>query len=85
VQRRGRGPATQFLDRRLGENGWLDGDFSIGDIAVACTVKTLGYTGWTLDPASYPKLGAWYDRVTQRPAWQQAAEEEAAVFASLAG
>jgi glutathione S-transferase len=52
---------------------------------VACTIKTLSYTGWALDAATYPKLAAWYGRVTERPAWQQAAEEEAAVFASLAG
>jgi glutathione S-transferase len=72
-----------YLESAIG-GGWLDGDFSIGDLAIACTVKTLGYTGWTLDPSSYPKLSAWYDRVTQRAAWQQAAEEETAVFASLA-
>jgi glutathione S-transferase len=73
-----------YLESAVSDGGWLDGDFSIGDLAVACTIKTLGYTGWTLDPSSYPKLAAWYDRVTQRAAWQQAAEEETAVFASLA-
>jgi glutathione S-transferase len=72
-----------YLESAVGGSGWFDRDFSIGDLAVACTVKTLSYTGWTLDAATYPKLGAWYDRVTERSAWQQAAEEEAAVFASL--
>lgn len=74
-----------YLESAVGDSGWLDGEFSVGDLAVACTIKTLSYTGWTLDPASYPKLGAWYDRVAERPAWRQAAEEEAAIFASLGG
>jgi glutathione S-transferase len=74
-----------YLESAVGDGGWLDGEFSVGDLAVACTIKTLSYTGWTLDQASYPKLGAWYDRVAERPAWRQAAEEEAAIFASLGG
>lgn len=74
-----------YLESAVGDGGWLDGEFSVGDLAVACTIKTLSYTGWTLDPTSYPKLSAWYDRVAERPAWRQAAEEEAAIFASLGG
>jgi len=72
-----------YLEGAVSDGGWLDGDFSVGDLAVACTVKTLSYTGWTLDQAAYPRLAAWYGRVTERGAWQQAAEKEAAVFASL--
>jgi glutathione S-transferase len=74
-----------YLEGAVGQGGCLDGEFSVGDVAVACTIKTLSYTGWSLDSATYPKLAAWYDRVTQRSAWQQAAEEETAIFASLAG
>jgi glutathione S-transferase len=73
-----------YLESAMSGSGWLDADFTVGDLSVACTVKTLGYTGWTLDPATYPKLAAWYDRVSERPAWQKAAEQEAAVFAALA-
>ena len=72
-----------YLESAIGTGGWLDGDFSVGDIAAASTIKTLGYAGWSLDAATYPKLAAWHERVTQRAAWQQAADEEAAVFASL--
>jgi glutathione S-transferase len=74
-----------YLESAVSDGGWLDGAFSIGDIAVACTIKTLGYTGWTIDPSAYPKLAAWYGRVTERPAWQQAADEEDAIFASMRG
>jgi glutathione S-transferase len=73
-----------YLETQAG-GGWLDGDYSVGDLAVACCIKTLSYTGWTLDPARYPKLAAWYDRVRERAAWQTAADEEDAIFASLKG
>jgi glutathione S-transferase len=72
-----------YLESAVSDSGWLDWNFSVGDIAVACTIKTLSYTGWTIDAGTYPRLAEWYGRVTQRAAWQQAAEEEAAVFASL--
>jgi glutathione S-transferase len=78
------GRPLAYLESAVSANGWLDGEFSVGDIAVACSIKTLGYTGWTLDAAAYPKLTAWYDRVGERPGWKAAAEREAAVFASLA-
>ena len=74
-----------YLESQLGDDGWLDGDFSLGDIALASAVKTLTYTGWNLDKADHRKLCAWYDRVTARPAWQQVAEREGAIFASLDG
>ncbi|HEY7806212.1 MAG TPA: glutathione S-transferase family protein [Croceibacterium sp.] len=73
-----------YLENEVGD-GWLDGDFSIGDLAVACCIKTLSYAGWTIDPAHYPKLAAWYDRVRERKAWQAAADEEDAIFESMKG
>ena len=74
-----------YLEGELGQDGWLGDAFTIGDLSVACTIKTLGYTGWSIDSARYPKLAAWYDRVCGRAAWQQAAAEESAIFASLGG
>lgn len=74
-----------YIEGELGEDGWLDGDFSIGDVSVASTIKTLGYAGWSLDAGRHPKLAKWFDRVGARAAWQQAAAEEAAVFAAIGG
>lgn len=74
-----------YLESQLGEDGWLDGAFSIGDISVASTLKTLTYARYTLDKAAYPKLAAWYSRVEARPAWQRVAQEEAATFAAARG
>jgi glutathione S-transferase len=62
--------------------GWLVGQFSIGDIAVASVIRTLGYTGWELNATAYPKLAAWYGRVQEREGWKSAAEVEQAVLAA---
>jgi glutathione S-transferase len=63
-------------------DGWLDGAFTIGDIAVASVIRTLSYAGWTLDTAANPRLVAWYDRVQQRDGWQAAVAQEKAIFAA---
>jgi len=67
-----------YLESVLGNGGWLAGEFSVGDIAVASSVKTLSYAGWQIDVSRYPALVDWYDRVSARHAWQ-------AVFASWGG
>jgi glutathione S-transferase len=74
-----------YLEGELGQGDWLDEAYTIGDLSVACTIKTLGYAGWSLDAARYKKLAAWYDRISAREAWQAAAAEEAAIFARLGG
>ena len=66
-------------------DGWLDGAFSIGDISVASVIRTLGYAGWELDAAAYPRLAAWYGRVGEREGWKAAAELEQAVLAAAMG
>ena len=63
-------------------DGWLDGAFAVGDIAVASVIRTLGYAGWQLDEAAYPRLAAWYGRVQAREGWKQAAEVENAMIAA---
>ena len=45
-----------YLEGVVGDDGWLDGEFSLGDIAVASVFRTLGYAGWQLDAAAYPQL-----------------------------
>ena len=59
---------------------WLDGAYSIGDIAVASVIRTLSYAGWTLDGEAYPRLAAWFGRVQQRAGWQAAVAQEEALF-----
>jgi len=71
-----------YLESVVREDGWLDGDFSLGDIAIASVLKSLSYADWQLDAAAYPKLAAWSGRVSARPAWQAAAEVENRIMAA---
>ena len=74
-------PILAYLDRVAPPEGWLAGEaFSIGDLAVASTLRTLGYVGWEPKAENHPATAAWYDRVRARPAWQAVAEREAAVL-----
>jgi glutathione S-transferase len=66
-------------------SGWLDETFTVGDIAVASTIRTLGYAGWELDAGAYPRLASWYGRVAEREGWKAAAEVEQAVIAAAMG
>ena len=63
--------------------GWLDAAFSVGDIAVASCIRTLGYTGWQIDAATYPRLAAWYGRVSARDGWKAAVAVEEGIFKTL--
>jgi glutathione S-transferase len=70
-------PILAYLESNAPADGWLTGgDYSIGDIAVASTLKTLGYVGFAPDAAKHPATAAWYERVTARPAWQDVLARE---------
>jgi len=74
-----------YLEGALSGGGWLDGEFSLGDIAIASVFRTFEYTGWSLDSGAHPNLAAWFARVRARPSWQAAAEIEDEVMAAAAG
>jgi glutathione S-transferase len=71
----------EYLEGELGD-GWLDGEFSVGDLSVASVIQTLGYAGWQLDAAAYPRLAAWNERVKSRPGWAAASKIEEQIFAA---
>lgn len=75
------GPLRDYLESQAPEDGWLAGaDFSIGDVAVACMFKSMGYIAMEPEAATHPRTAAWYDRVRARPSWQQVAAVEAKVM-----
>lgn len=72
-------PAMDYLESQCGE-GWLaGGEFSIGDVAAACVLRSLGYIDLEPDAATHPRAAAWYARVCARASWQQVAALEARV------
>lgn len=74
-----------YIEGELDEDGWLLDQFTVSDIALASAIKTLSYAGWKPDSARYPKVAAWFGRVTEREAWKKVAAHEAQVFARLSG
>lgn len=77
-------PILDYLETQAPDSGWLAGDgFSIGDIAVASMLRTMGYVGLEPDPAKHPRTAAWYHRVKGRPSWRLVAEREAAVVSQV--
>ncbi len=63
-------PALDYLEEQVPENGWLVGDYSLADMAVASCLKTLSYG---LDVKARPKTAAWLERIEVRRAWQKIA------------
>jgi glutathione S-transferase len=75
------GPLFDYLEGQAPTSGWLAGDdFSIGDIAVASTLRSLGYVDLEPDAAKHPRTAAWYARVKARQSWQAVATREDAVI-----
>ncbi len=72
-------PILDWLEAQAPSAGWFLGDgFSLADIAVASSLRTLMYVGSGADATRHPTLAAWYARVCERPAWQKIAAGEAA-------
>jgi glutathione S-transferase len=78
-------PIMAYLESQCGD-GWLAGaDFSVGDVAVAAVLRSLGYVGLEPDPATHPRTAAWYERVKARPSWEQVAALEAKIVGRALG
>jgi glutathione S-transferase len=73
-------PLLDWLEEQAPGSGYLVGDYSVGDIAMASLLRTLAFVGCGPDAARRPSTAAWFDRVVERPAWRQviAVEEELA-------
>jgi glutathione S-transferase len=66
------------LSTRLGDDDWLDGAFSAGDLLMVTVLRRLG--GWGL--AEYSNIQAYVARGEARPAYQRAFAAQLAVFTS---
>jgi len=65
------------LSARLGDDDWLDGDFSAGDLLMVTVLRRLESSGFL---KQYPNLLAYVARGEARPAYQRAFEAQLAVF-----
>ena len=69
------------LSKRLGDNDWLDGRFSAGDLMMVIVLRRLGGSGLLKE---YPNLAAYVARGEARPAFKRAFEGQLAVFRASA-
>jgi glutathione S-transferase len=58
------------LDQALANRDWLEGEFSLADVAHTPHLALLAEGGYDFSP--YPRLAAWLRRVCERPAWRKA-------------
>ena len=65
------------LSSRLGDDVWLDGEFSAGDLLMVTVLRRLGSSN-LLD--EYPNLAAYVVRGEARPAYKRAFDAQLAVF-----
>jgi glutathione S-transferase len=69
------------LADHLGASGWLDGDFSAGDLLMATVLLRANAFGAL---AAFPTLAAYLARAEARPAFQRAFAAQRAVFEASA-
>jgi glutathione S-transferase len=60
------------LEAALEGKDWLEGKFSLADVAYAPHLSLLGESSFSL--AAYPRVDAWLGRLLSRPAWKKTAE-----------
>ena len=70
------------LSARLGDDPWLDGAFSAGDLMMVTVLRRLGSSG-LLD--LYPDLAAYIARAEARPAYQRAFAAQREAFEASQG
>ncbi len=60
------------LEAALADRDWLEGEFSLADVAYAPHLALTAEGGFDLAP--WPRVRGWLDRLTARPAWRKSAE-----------
>ena len=67
----------QDLSNRLGGKDWLEGEFTVGDLLMACVLHGLDGTGLV---GEFPNLAAYVARARARPAFRRALAAHMADF-----
>jgi len=63
-------PVYAFLEKAAPAEGFLVGDgLSIADIAITSMLVNMHYCDAGVDPARYPRLAAYYARISRRPSF----------------
>jgi glutathione S-transferase len=73
-------PMLDYLEGQVPEVGFIFGDLTVADLALASPFVNAGYAQYAIDPARWPKLAALVERVKSHAAVAPLLEAEAAAF-----
>jgi len=77
-------PLFDYLEKQLGKNEFfVDGKFSIADIAMGTQFVNLAHAGESVDADRWPNLARFVTRVHARPSFKACIDEEAGFIKSL--
>jgi glutathione S-transferase len=77
-------PHFDYLQLQLGDKAFFLGDNpGIADLAVACQLINMEHGGASLDPARWPRLQAWLERIKARDSMQSMLPGELRMIAKL--
>lgn len=77
-------PLLDYLEGQLSGEYLAGKAFSIGDIGVASQFVNLRHAGYDADPAKWPKLKKYVDRILSRPSFKALIDEEASSLGKAA-
>jgi glutathione S-transferase len=68
--------AMRQLDSELADKKYICGPrFTLADISVACAIGTIDSWASFEDLSPYPRLVAWFQHTSERPAWRRVVDE----------
>jgi len=73
-------PLLDYLEGQVPAEGFIFGDLTVADLALASPFVNAGYAQYTVDPAKWPKFSALVERVKAHSAMAPLLEVEAKAF-----
>jgi glutathione S-transferase len=73
-------PILDYLESQVPAEGFIFGDLTVADLALASPFVNAGYAQYTIDAAKWPKFSALVERVKAHSAMAPLLKAEAAMF-----
>ena len=73
-------PMLDYLEDQVPADGFIFGELTVADLALASPFVNAGYAQYTIDPAKWPKVSGLVERVKAHPAMAPLLKAEMAAF-----
>ena len=73
-------PMLDYLEDQVPADGFIFGELTVADLALASPFVNAGYAQYTIDPAKWPKVSGLVERVKAHPAMAPLLTAEMAAF-----